>query len=91
MPSRDWSSKKITHNWEEQMSDWIKVSDGLPQDGEMVDEVRLNTGQIVKRVEFIAGRFWKVRQGNGGHAYDAVAWRTRKKRADDGRTESTDE
>lgn len=73
------------------MSEWTKPSDRLPEDGRMV-RVRLVGGQVVKRVEFAAGRFWKVRKGNGGHAYEVEAWGEidTPKRSRDERSESTD-
>lgn len=73
------------------MSNWVKVGDGQPIDGEMV-EVKLPGGKETT-VEFFNGRFWKVRQGNGGQAYSVVAWRSiekPKQRRDSGDTKSED-
>lgn len=56
------------------MSEWIETSAQLPYDGELV-EVRLPGGRKVKPVEFAAGRFWKYREGFGGHTYEPEAWR----------------
>ena len=56
------------------MAEWKKASDSLPNDGDVVD-IRLVSGPIVRRVQFAGGRFWKVRKGNGGHAYNVDAWR----------------
>ena len=56
------------------MSEWHDPSKKLPADGEAVD-VRLAEGRIVRKVEFSGGRFWRIRQGNGGQAYNVAAWR----------------
>jgi len=56
------------------MTDWIDPAEQLPNDGESV-EVRLVGGDKKKPVEFLGGRFWKYRSGNGGHAYNVAAWR----------------
>ena len=70
------------------MADWTKVSISLPEEGETVD-VRLTDERTIKGVEFAGGRFWKYRSGNGGHAYDVVAWRSIKaKKEENGSTES---
>lgn len=77
------------------MSEWNKLSEKMPAEGEAV-EIRLPGGRTIKSVEFSSGRFWKVRTGNGGQAYTVEAWRApesqpepRKKRSVDGNTEST--
>lgn len=57
------------------MSEFIKVADGLPADGQIV-EIKLMDGRKVKPVEYSAGRFWKVRKERGGHEWISVeAWR----------------
>ena len=56
------------------MTEWKDTSEGLPADGELV-EVLLVDGRKLKPVEFAAGRFWKFRQGTGGHAHDVMRWR----------------
>lgn len=76
------------------MTEWKKASKALPNDGDVVD-IRLASGPIVRRVQFAGGRFWKVRQGNGGHAYNVDAWREigrpkKQERETDGVSESTD-
>jgi len=79
------------------MRDWKKPSDGLPNDEDAV-EVRLADGRKIKPVTYAGGRFWKYRVGNGGHAYNVVAWREietpkadpPKRSKVDGDTESTD-
>lgn len=78
---------------EDQMNEWTRVAVKVPADGDLVD-VRLLSGNVVKSVEYSAGRFWKVRTANGGHTYEVEAWREiakqpRSKTAD-GTTESTD-
>ena len=72
------------------MNEWKSPSVELPAEGALV-EIRLPGGQRVKPVEYAAGRFWKVRAGTGGHAYEPDGWRAIEpaKRRDDGRTESS--
>lgn len=73
------------------MKEWNDPSEKLPVDGEHVDVVLIG-GRKVAAVEFAAGRFWKVRRNNGGHAYAVEAWREvdRPKRSKDGTAESMD-
>jgi len=77
------------------MSDWKNVEKAVPNEDTTVD-VELRDGRRVKGVLYSVGRFWKVRKGQGGHAYDVVRWReiSVPKKAPvgdiDERTESTD-
>ncbi len=55
-------------------SEWIKVEDGLPKDGQSVN-IRIADGVIRKGVLFDAGIFWKMRKGqNVGHSWYAIEW-----------------
>ena len=55
-------------------SDWIKVADRLPKDGQTVN-IRIADGVIRKGILFDAGIFWKMRKGqNVGHSWYAIEW-----------------
>ena len=54
-------------------TEWIKVADRLPKDGQTVD-IKV-TGGIRRGVLFDAGVFWKMRKGqNVGHSWYAIEW-----------------
>ena len=77
------------------MSEWNDPGAKVPVDGQHVD-VRLPDGRLVTGVQYAAGRFWKVRRGQGGHAYDVESWRDQpreepvKRSRRDGSDEGTD-
>ena len=56
------------------MSEWVKVSERLPEEGKIVD-IKVSGGTIIRNVEFEYGRFWKKRIGkNAGHVWSASEW-----------------
>ena len=55
-------------------SKWIKVEDGLPENGQSVN-IKLPGGTTREGVLFDAGVFWKMRKGqNIGHTWHVAEW-----------------
>ncbi len=56
------------------MNKWIKVDDGLPQNGDIVN-IKITGDQIRKKVLFEDGVFWKLRKArNVGQCWLVSEW-----------------
>ena len=56
------------------MNKWVKVDDGLPQSGDIVN-IKVTGDQIRKKVLFEDGVFWKLKKArNVGQTWLVVEW-----------------